>query len=92
MPEHPEEETRSPSSYDALALIALTHRLAAMESKVTSIEKKLEAVYQLVLTMSQAYYWTPEWQAKEKRADYDIEHGRYKSFDDVEQLIKELNS
>jgi hypothetical protein len=39
---------------------------------------------------SQAYFWTKKWQAGEKEADRDIEAGRVKIFDNVDELIKEL--
>ena len=40
---------------------------------------------------SQAYFWTPVWQAKEKRADEDVAMGRSKMFNSVEELIAELH-
>ncbi|MEK7850302.1 MAG: hypothetical protein AAB275_00330 [Deltaproteobacteria bacterium] len=39
---------------------------------------------------SQVYFWTKEWQAAEREADEDISAGRVKSFDSVEELIKDL--
>ena len=39
---------------------------------------------------SQAYFWTKEWQAAEREADEDIKAGRVKSFDSIEELIKDL--
>ncbi len=39
-----------------------------------------------------AWYWSKEWQEKERQADEDIEAGQVKEFDDVEDLIKDLNS
>ncbi len=39
---------------------------------------------------SQAYFWTKEWQAAEKKASEDIKAGRVKSFATVEELIKYL--
>ncbi|MBF0497498.1 MAG: CopG family transcriptional regulator [Deltaproteobacteria bacterium] len=40
----------------------------------------------------QKWFWTKEWQEKEKEADRDIAAGRYKELDNVDDLIKELNS
>ncbi len=37
------------------------------------------------------YFYTDEWQAKEAEADQAIAHGKVKSFDDVEALIRELH-
>lgn len=39
-----------------------------------------------------AWYWSKEWQEKEKEADEALMKGDYKEFDDVQDLIKELNS
>jgi AbrB family looped-hinge helix DNA binding protein len=40
---------------------------------------------------SQAYFWTKRWQKGEKEASQDIKAGRVKSFDSVDDLIKELD-
>ena len=39
---------------------------------------------------SQAYFWTKRWQEGEKEADEDIKAGRVRTFDSVEELIKDL--
>ncbi len=44
-----------------------------------------------VVDKSQAWYWTKEWQDAEREADADIAAGRVREFDNVEDLIKELN-
>lgn len=41
---------------------------------------------------SQAWFWTPEWQKKEREADEALRRGRYKTFKNVEDLIKDLRS
>ena len=38
-----------------------------------------------------AWYWSKEWQAMEREADEDIKAGRVKRFDNVEELIEDLN-
>lgn len=45
-----------------------------------------------VIDKDQAYYWSAEWQAAERAADADIAAGRVKTFDDIDELIAELNS
>lgn len=40
----------------------------------------------------QSWYWTERWQKAEREADEDIKAGRVKAFDNVEDLIRELNS
>ena len=39
---------------------------------------------------SQAYFWTKKWQEGERAADEDIKAGRVKTFDSVDELIKDL--
>ena len=41
---------------------------------------------------SQAYYWTPEWQAFEKQADADIAAGRIERFTSMTEAIAALHS
>ena len=40
---------------------------------------------------SQAYFWTKKWQEGERQADEDIKAGRVKTFDSVDDLIKDLD-
>lgn len=40
----------------------------------------------------QAWFWTKEWQVREREADEAIRAGKVKEFKDVEELIKDLNS
>jgi hypothetical protein len=39
---------------------------------------------------SQAYFWTKRWQKGEKEAAEDMKAGRVKTFESVDELIKEL--
>ncbi len=39
---------------------------------------------------SQAYFWTPEWQAGEREAEADIRAGRIKRFKSVKELMRDL--
>jgi hypothetical protein len=43
-----------------------------------------------LIDKSQAYFWTKKWQEGEREADADIKAGRAKTFDSVEELIKDL--
>ena len=58
--------------------------------RLTGIEQKIEELHQMVIMMSQSYYWTDEWQSKEKRADEDARLGRSKSFESSADLFKDL--
>jgi len=40
---------------------------------------------------NQAYFWTKKWQEGEREADEDIKAGRVKTFDSVDELIKDLD-
>ncbi len=45
-----------------------------------------------VMDKDQKYFWSAEWQAAEREAEADLRAGRVKLFDNVEDLVKELNS
>lgn len=40
----------------------------------------------------QAYWWHEDWQKDEREAERDLAKGRYKEFDNAEDLIKDLHS
>jgi len=40
----------------------------------------------------QAWFWTKEWQEKERQADEDISSGNFCDFNNLEALLKELHS
>jgi len=46
----------------------------------------------VLVDKSQAYFWTVAWQAGERQADADIAAGRVAAFDDVEDLIADLDA
>jgi antitoxin MazE len=39
----------------------------------------------------QAWFWTSEWQEKEKQADKDLASGSFRDFDGLEDLLKDLH-
>jgi len=41
---------------------------------------------------SQAWFWADRWQAMEQEADADYAAGRYKTFDDVEGFLDDLDA
>ena len=45
-----------------------------------------------LIDKSQAYFWSPSWQAAERQASEDIASGRLHESDDVESLISELDA
>ena len=56
------------------------------------LEGKMELVPMALIPRDQLWYWTPEWQAKEKEADEDIAAGRVKQFRSAQKAIKALKS
>lgn len=40
-----------------------------------------------LIMAGQAYFWTPEWQAKERAADRAIAEGRFHTFDTIEDML-----
>ena len=40
-----------------------------------------------MIDTSQAYFWTPEWQAGERDADADIRAGRVRRFPTLDELL-----
>lgn len=47
---------------------------------------------QKVIDATQAWYWTPEWQAREREADADLAAGRGKTFNSGEEFIEALRA
>jgi AbrB family looped-hinge helix DNA binding protein len=59
---------------------------------VRLIGQRVEMVPASLIPKDQLWFWTPEWQAKEREADEDIAKGRVKGFESADYLIKELES
>jgi AbrB family looped-hinge helix DNA binding protein len=45
--------------------------------RVDETNGKFEVIPQLSIDRSQAWFWTPEWQAGEREADEDLKAGRF---------------
>ena len=45
----------------------------------------------LIIDKAQSWFWTKKWQDEEKEADKDIKAGRVKTFDNVNDLMKDLD-
>jgi hypothetical protein len=58
-------------------------QIAVEDEKAVLMPKKL-------VDKSQAYLWMRRWQEGEREADEDIKAGRVKTFDSVDELIKDL--
>ena len=53
---------------------------------------RLLPVTTITVPRDQAWYWTKEWQEKERQADEDIAAGNFRDFDNLDALMKELKS
>jgi antitoxin MazE len=51
-------------------------------------------IMQPVVTVpkDQAWFWTEKWQAEEKIVDEQIRNGQVKSFDNIDNLIEDLDA
>lgn len=44
----------------------------------------------LIIDKAQSWFWTKKWQDTEKEADEDVKAGRVKTFDNTDNLLKDL--
>jgi AbrB family looped-hinge helix DNA binding protein len=45
-----------------------------------------------LIDKNQAWFWTPEWQSKEREAEKDLQAGRFRRFKNLNDLLKDLRS
>src|SRR6266571_1466919 len=45
-----------------------------------------------VIDATQAWFWTPEWQAREREADEDLAAGRFERFESGEEFLAALEA
>ena len=71
-------------------------RARAPSADVFEVVLRHDGVYELrprlMIDPTQAWFWTEEWQRKEREADEDIAAGRIQRFDDAESFIAHLES
>jgi AbrB family looped-hinge helix DNA binding protein len=53
---------------------------------------RLLPVTTIKVPRDQTWFWTKEWQGKERQADEDISSGKFRDFDNLDALMKDLNS
>ena len=53
---------------------------------------RLLPITTLKVPRDQAWFWTKEWQEKERQADEDIAAGNFRDFESLDALMKELHS
>jgi AbrB family looped-hinge helix DNA binding protein len=72
---------------------SVRRKLGIQEGDIVEVvveDEKAVLVPKKIVDKSQAYFWTKEWQEAEREASEDIKAGRVKTFDTVEELIKDL--
>lgn len=73
---------------------SIRHKVGLSEGDLLRIEVSEER--QIILTpvvavdRTQAYFWTPRWQAGEQEAEADIRSGRVRTFSTVDDLFEDL--
>jgi antitoxin MazE len=72
---------------------AVRKQLRIEEGDIVEIEVKNEMAFivpKKLVDKNQAYFWTKEWQEAERKADDDIKSGRVKTFNSIDELLKDL--
>jgi hypothetical protein len=71
-------------------------RARAPKSDLFEVVLRDDGVYELrprlLIDPSQAWFWTEDWQAGERRVDDEYATGRYETFDDAESFIADLEA
>ncbi len=74
--------------------IEVRKQLGIEEGDLVEIDVEVEKAVLMpkkLVDKSQAYFWTKRWQEGEREADEDIKAGRVKTFNSVDELIKDLD-
>ncbi len=62
-----------------------------VEFEVEEDKAHLIPVRTIKVPRDQAWFWTPDWQGKEKQTERDVSAGRYRDFGKLEDLLKDLH-
>ncbi len=57
---------------------------------VRLLGQRVEMVPARIIPKDQLWFWTPEWQAKEREVDEALARGEFKEATSVSELLKEL--
>ncbi len=74
-----ETKTKILDDFPATMVYSIFHWATPIETMETEIVE------------DESWFWTEEWQAKEKRADDDFESGRFQKFKNIDDLISYLD-
>jgi len=79
--------------------ITIPHRISkALRLKkgdhmlVRMVGATVELVPATIVPKDQLWFWTPEWQRKEREVDEALARGDFKETDSVDELLKDLKS
>jgi AbrB family looped-hinge helix DNA binding protein len=62
-----------------------------VEFEVDGTSARLVPIKTIKIPRDQAWFWTPEWQEMELKADQDLKSGSYEDFEDLDQLMRDLH-
>lgn len=62
-----------------------------VEFRVKDETAVLVPIKTIKVPRDQAWFWTSEWQQKEKQADNDLASGRFRDVDGLEDLLEDLH-
>lgn len=54
------------------------------------VDRRVEMIPVSLIPKDQLWFWTPEWQAKEREVDEALARGEFKEASTVDELLKEL--
>jgi AbrB family looped-hinge helix DNA binding protein len=63
-----------------------------IEFQIKGDSVRLVPIRTIKVPREQAWFWTPEWQAKEMEVEEDLRRCEYKDFENVKDLLKDLHS
>lgn len=71
---------------------AVQDALETLSRMATGVSAQTIVLDALRIAAEQTYFWTPEWQAKERAADEAIAEGRVRTFDTIEEMLDFLDA
>jgi bifunctional DNA-binding transcriptional regulator/antitoxin component of YhaV-PrlF toxin-antitoxin module len=54
------------------------------------VDRRVEMIPVSLIPKDQLWFWTPEWQAKEREVDEALARGEFKEASSVDELLKEI--
>lgn len=81
---------------DERGMVAIPEEVRGSADGLYEVVRRDDGVIELrpkiAVDASQAWFWTERWQTMEREADEDYATGRYKTFDDVESFLADLDA